>query len=75
MDLAVADEQLAYLEEEADDARVRHLVAETPISERVGHDLQRQVSAMTRHRDDLLAQIFRVEIAQSELSSQTALGE
>ena len=49
-DLAVAEEQLAHLDDEADDARVRHLVAETPLSERGRREAERQAQAMARHR-------------------------
>jgi len=66
-DLAVAEEQLAHLDDEADDARVRHLVAETPLSERGRREAERQAQAMARHREDLLAEMLRLEISQDEL--------
>ncbi|MDG2908043.1 MAG: hypothetical protein P6D49_07050 [Acidimicrobiales bacterium] len=67
VDVAIAEEQLAHLSDEADDARVRHLVSETPLSERERRDAERQVAAIARHREDLLAEVLRLEITQDEL--------
>lgn len=66
-DVAVTEEQLAHLSGEADDARVRHLVSETPLSERERRDAEGQVTALARHREDLLAEVLRLEITQDEL--------
>jgi hypothetical protein len=66
-DVAVAEEQLAHFADEADDARVRHLVAETPLSERGRREAERQVHAMARHHEDLLAEVLRLEMTQDEL--------
>ncbi len=67
VDVAVTEEQLAHHSEEADDARVRHLVSETPLSERERRDAERQVAASASHREDLLAEVLRLEITQDEL--------
>ncbi len=66
-DLAVAEEQLAHLVADADDARVRSLVSETALSERAHRGAERHARAMERHRDDLLAEIARLESAQDDL--------
>ena len=66
-DVAVSEEQLAHLADEADDASVRHLVSETPLSESERRDADRQVHAMSRHREELLAEVLRLEIIQDEL--------
>lgn len=66
-DLAVAEEQLEHLAGEADDARLRALVSETPLAEREHREAQRHADAMNRHRDDLLASIRRLEQAQDDL--------
>jgi predicted nucleic acid-binding Zn-ribbon protein len=66
-DLAVADEQLAHLAGEADDARLRALVSETPLAERENREAQRHADAMRRHRADLVSSIERLERAQDEL--------
>ena len=41
-ELAVIDEQLAQLADEADDARIRSLVSETPLAEREHHEAERR---------------------------------
>jgi hypothetical protein len=66
-DLAVSDEQLAFLAEAADDARLRSLVSETPLADREHHDAQRHADAMQRHRAELLDSITRLEQTQDEL--------
>ncbi|MDP6759998.1 MAG: hypothetical protein QF481_05710 [Acidimicrobiales bacterium] len=66
-DLAVTEEQISHLADEADEARVRHLVSETPLSERGRREADGQVHAMSRHREDLLAEVLRLEITQDEL--------
>lgn len=66
-ELTVADEQLAVLADEADDARMRSLVSETPLA---GHELreaQRHADAMARHRADLVTAIAELEASQDEL--------
>jgi chromosome segregation ATPase len=69
-ELAIAEEQLAHLAGEADDARLRALVSETPLAEREHHEAQRHADAMARHRDELLTGIGRVERAQDDLLDQ-----
>lgn len=66
-ELAVVEEQLAFLAEEADDARLRALVSETPLAEHEHHEAQKQADAMARHRDELKAGIDQLERAQDEL--------
>jgi hypothetical protein len=66
-DLAIADEQLAQLADEADDARIRALVSETPLAERDHRQAQRHAEAMAGHRSDLVADLQRLELAQDDL--------
>lgn len=66
-DLAVSEEQLAFLAEAADDARLRSLVSETPLADREHHEAQRHAEAMQRHRADLLASIAQLEQTQDDL--------
>ena len=66
-DLAVAEEQLAHLTADAEDARVRSLVSETAQSGSFHRDAERHARAMERHRDDVMADIARLEAAQDEL--------
>jgi chromosome segregation ATPase len=66
-ELRVADEQLAVLADEADDARLRALVSETPMAGREHDEARRHADAMARHRADLVNQIDELERRQDEL--------
>lgn len=66
-DLAVAAEQLAHLDEEADEARLRALVSETPLAEQEHHEAARHAEAMRRHHQDLVAEVRQLELAQDDL--------
>jgi chromosome segregation ATPase len=70
VDLGIVDEQLAHLVDEADDARVRALVSETPLAEQEHREARRQVEVMTRHRDGLTAEITQLEASQDTLLDQ-----
>jgi hypothetical protein len=69
-DLRVAEEQLAHFAAEADDARIRALVSETPLADREHRDANRHAKAMQRHRDELVAEITRLERMQDDLLDQ-----
>ena len=73
-DLAVAEEQLAHFEEEADEARVRALVSETAIADRDRRGAERHAASMTRHRAGLREEIQRLETAQDELLDRFTAG-
>ncbi len=74
-DLGVADEQLLHFSHEADDARLRSLVSETPLAEREHRDAARHAAVSARSRDDLAAEIARLEALQDELLDElVALG-
>lgn len=66
-ELAVVEEQLAHLAGDADDARLRALVSETPLAEHERRETQRHADAMRRHRDSLLAEMAKLEVSQDEL--------
>ncbi len=69
-DLRVADEQLAHFDDEAEDARIRSLVSETPIAEREHREAERHAQAMRRHRDEVAAEIAALEVHQDALLDQ-----
>jgi chromosome segregation ATPase len=69
-ELAVIDEQLAQLSDEADDHRLRALVSETPLADRDFREAHRHVDAMARHRAEVVEQISRFERRQDELLDQ-----
>jgi chromosome segregation ATPase len=69
-DLAVADEQLAHFAQEADEARLRMLVSETPLAEREHRDAQKHADVVQRHRESLSAEIAKLETTQDDLLDQ-----
>lgn len=66
-ELQVADEQLAHLADAADDARLRSLVSETPVSDREHREAARHADAMRNHRASVAEEIARLEGTQDEL--------
>ena len=71
-DLAVADEQCAFLEAEAEDARLRALVSETPLAEAEAHETRRHADAQNRQRDSLRRSIGELEQEQDALLDRMA---
>jgi hypothetical protein len=77
-ELAVAEEQQRFLEEECEEARLRSLVSETPLAEAEAREARRHADAMVRHRQALecsLAELLGEQDAlldrmATELSSQ-----
>ena len=66
-ELQVADEQLLHLADAADDARLRALVSETPVSDREHREAARHADAMRSHRTTVAEEIVRLERQQDEL--------
>ncbi|MEI7592672.1 MAG: hypothetical protein WCK41_05570 [Actinomycetes bacterium] len=69
-ELAVVDEQLAQLVDDAGEARIRSLVSETPLADQEHREAARQAEAMTRHRATLTAKLEQLERGQDELLDQ-----
>jgi chromosome segregation ATPase len=66
-DLRITEEQLVQLTDEADDARIRALVSETPLAEREHRQAGRHAEALRKHRDDVVARISALEADQDAL--------
>ena len=66
-ELVVTDEQFSQFEDEADTARLRALVSETPLADREHHDAQRHADAMGKHRAEVQSTIEKLERRQDEL--------
>ena len=66
-ELVVADEQLDHFAAEADDARLRALVSETPLAQQEHREAQKHADAMLRHRAEVQSEIESLEAAQDEL--------
>jgi hypothetical protein len=66
-ELAVTEEQLVFLEDEAEEARMRALVAETPLTDAEARDARRHADALSRHRDGLVLSTAGLEREQDSL--------
>jgi hypothetical protein len=66
-DLAVTDEQLEFLDEEAEDARLRAIVAETPLEVATANEAARHADALRKHRDTLVHTIAELRADQDAL--------
>lgn len=71
-EVAVAEEQCAFLENEAEEARLRALVSETPLAEAEAHEARRHADAQTRQRDTLRRSIGDLEREQDALLDRMA---
>lgn len=66
-DLAVTEEQLVQLADEAEDARLRALVSETPLAEKEHRKASRHADRLRKHRDKLSAKIVALDAEQDDL--------
>ena len=73
-ELAVLDEQLAVVSDEAEDARIRSLVAETPLAAHEYAEVRRHADAMTRARQSLVATVEDLTRRQDELLRSVGTG-
>jgi chromosome segregation ATPase len=66
-ELAVLDEQLAAFNNTADEARIRAVVAETPLAEKEWREAQRHADAMQASRGELANRIQDLQRSQDTL--------
>jgi hypothetical protein len=71
-ELSVTQEQLLFLEDEAEDARLRSLMAETPLADAEARDARRHADALSRHRDALVLSIAELTREQDALLDRMA---
>ncbi len=71
-EVGVAAEQVQHLVEEADEARLRALVSETPLADADAREAQRHADAHAKHRDELLRSIGELEREQDALLDRMA---
>src|SRR5690349_21402780 len=71
-ELALAEEQCAVLVGEAEDARLRSLVSETPLAQAEAHEMRRHADAQSRQRDALRRSIEELERDQDALLDRMA---
>ena len=71
-ELAVTNEQVSFLDGEAEESRLRALVSETPLADAEARDARQQADTMTRYRDTLILQVGRLQREQDELLDRMA---
>jgi predicted nucleic acid-binding Zn-ribbon protein len=69
-ELKVAEEQLVHFSDEADEARLRSLVSETPLADQKHREANKHAESMRKHKNMLQTEIERVEALQDELLDQ-----
>jgi hypothetical protein len=69
-ELSILDEQLSVITEEAEDMRIRAMVAETPQALTEHSEGQRHLKGMGRARADLVRKIAELTQLQDELLDQ-----
>lgn len=69
-ELSVLDEQIEQVSEEADDARIRAMVAETPIAAHDNFHAQRSADTLIKARASVAAKIEAMRIEQDHLLDQ-----
>lgn len=74
-DLEVTEQQVLSLAEDAEDLRVRALVADDLRVASEHREASRHLEAMTRHRDELADEIARLDAAQDELLDRLGSGD
>ena len=63
----IGEEQLAQVSDEAEEARLRALVSETPLAERERREAQGHADTMLRELTGVRAELARLEAQQDEL--------
>lgn len=66
-ELVVVDEQLVFLADAADEARLRALVSETPLADKEHREAQKHAEAMSRRRAEIVTSIADLVRTQDEL--------
>ena len=69
-ELQVVDEQLLHFTDEADEARLRSLVSETPLAESEHREAAKAVTALRRDREARLKRMAKLESKQDALLDQ-----
>ncbi len=72
-ELRVIDEQLLHFSDEADDARLRSLVSETPLAGREHRDANRTVTALKKDRSVKVERLVKLEEKQDSLLDELTI--
>jgi hypothetical protein len=74
-ELVVVDEELFMVAADADDARVRALVSETPLAERQAAEASRHLSAIEARRTEIVVELRDLEAMQDDLLDRLRASE
>ena len=66
-ELEVSEQQFRQLADEADDARLRALVSETPLAEKEHRKASRHADRLRKHRERIAAKIVTLDAEQDAL--------
>jgi len=66
-DIGQTEEQSRQLTDEADNARIRALVSETPLAEREHRQADRHSERLRRHRERSLERLQELQVEQDQL--------
>ncbi len=66
-EIRVSTEQLEHLERDAEEARIRAMVSETPLSEQEFRETSRHAEKMRRHHTEQQERVVLLEARQDEL--------
>ncbi|MCP4225996.1 MAG: hypothetical protein GY773_21885 [Actinomycetia bacterium] len=69
-ELQVIDEQLQHFVDVADDARLRSLISETPLSANEHREATKAVAAVRRDREAMMKRVAKLETKQDTLLDQ-----
>jgi hypothetical protein len=69
-ELRISTEQFDHFANEAEEARIRAMVSETPIAEQEFQEASRHAETMRRHHDELIGRISELEAKQDSLLDQ-----
>jgi hypothetical protein len=74
-ELAVLDEELLVVASDADDARIRALVSETPLAERQAAEASRHLTAIESRRTEIVGELHDLELMQDDLLDRLRASE
>ena len=73
-EMAVLDEQIAVIDDEVEELRVRAMVSETPLAVREHAEASRHAELAHRAKSEEMEQVVRLEAERDALLSEISLG-
>jgi hypothetical protein len=72
-ELALLEEQAMSFNDDADEARIKSLVSETPLAEREWHEANRHATVMAKNLEQARDRVRALERTRDELSGKLAV--